>query len=57
MVSTLAEEEDGSKLTGLEDFNDNSLVGQRVDAFINFGILSSANLLDDFIVVLSPSTS
>ena len=44
-------------LTGLEDFNDNALVGLRVDALIDFRVLASANLLDDFVVVLGPTGS
>ena len=47
----------GRSLTGLEDFNDNALVGLRVDALIDFRVLASANLLDDFIVVLGPTAS
>lgn len=43
-----------NELTWLQDFDDNSLVGQRVDSLVDFGILASADLLDDLVVVLGP---
>lgn len=40
------------RLTWFQDLDDNSLVGQRVDALVHLGVLSSANFLDDLVVVL-----
>lgn len=45
------------KLTWFQDLNDNSLVGLRVNAFVNFGILASSNLLDNLVVILSSSSA
>ncbi len=45
------------KLTWFQDLNDNSLVGLRVDAFVNFGILASSDFLDNLVVILSSSSS
>jgi hypothetical protein len=39
-------------LTWLQDFNDNSLVRERVNSFVNLRVLSSTDLLDDLVVVL-----
>ncbi len=41
-----------SFLDGLEDLDDDSLVVQRVDTFVDLRVLASSNLLDDLIVVL-----
>jgi hypothetical protein len=36
----------------LENLNDDSFVINCVDTFVDFGILSSSNLLDDLIIIL-----
>ena len=41
-----------SQLTGFQNFDDDSLVVLGVNAFVHFGVLASANLLNDFVVVL-----
>ena len=38
----------------LQNFDDNSLIVKRVDAFIDLRVLPSTDLLDDFIVFLGP---
>ena len=45
------------RLTRLEDFNDDTLVGLRIDALVYFRVLASANLFDNFVVVLGPTLS
>lgn len=42
------------ELTWLQDFDDDALVVERVDSFVDFGVLASADLLDDLVVVLGP---
>ena len=42
------------KLTGLEDFDNNTLVRKRVDSFIDLRVFTPADLLDDLVVVLGP---
>lgn len=39
-------------LDRFQDFYDNALVVKSIDSFVDFGVLSSANLLDDLVVVL-----
>ena len=36
----------------LEDFDDDALVRLGVNAFVHFRVLSSSDLLDDFVVLL-----
>jgi len=40
-------------LDWFQDLNDNSLVGLRVNAFVDFGVLASSDLLDNLVVILS----
>ena len=41
-------------LDGLEDLDHDAFVVRRVDSFVHFRVLASADLLDDLVVVLGP---
>ena len=45
------------ELTWLQDLDDDALVVESVDSLVDFGVLASANLLDDLVVVLGPERS
>ena len=43
------------ELTWLQDLDYDSLVGLRVDTLVDFRVLASSDLLNDFVVVLRPN--
>ena len=42
-------------LTWLEDLDNDALIVGGVDTFVDFGVLSASDLLNDLVVVLGPA--
>ena len=42
--------------TWLEDLDDDSLVRLGIDALVNFRVLSTADFLDDLVIILGPKS-